>query len=500
MKIIAVWIMWGACTMIASGQTNQTKEYHSAKIFQTSKSGDKLTPKGAFFLTRSKSNTASLITLSPEKTFQQIVGFGGAFTQASASVLKKMSPAKRQEVLDAYFRSDKAAYSMMRTHINSCDFSEVEYAYDNTPGDTALKNFSIDRDKDDVIPLIQDAMKCEGANLRIFASPWTAPPWMKDSNAWNTGSLLPEYYSTWALYFSKYLQAYAKEGIKIWGVTVENEPENNSGQWDAMIFTPTSMKEFLKTALIPQFQKDQLDTKILIYDHNMDHVKFWADTLLSDQEVAKHVWGTAVHWYSSTVDWYPDALNYVHEKFTSKEILHTEACIDSEVPHWQDDAWYWSKDAKDWGYTWASAEDKPLHPVYVPVYRYARSIIGGLNSWVTGWVDWNIVLNTQGGPNHVKNWAIAPVIAKPETDEIYFTPLYYVMTQFSKFFRPGGFRIGVTSDIKDLMVTSCKNPDGTIAVAILNQKDDPVEYTLCVGDKYISSKIDGNALQTVVIE
>ena len=500
MKTTVVVIVSLIFSMVVYSQDNQIKNYTTAKVFQTSKAGDKLTLKKFLPLSSSKSTEDSTITLNPDITYQQIVGFGGAFTQASAFVLHQLSAEKRKEVLDAYFRSDKAGYSLMRTHINSCDFSLKNYAYANTPGDKELKDFSIAEDMEYLVPLIKDATGCEGASFKIIASPWTAPPWMKDNNGWNNGSLLPEYYSTWALYFSKYIHEYAKQGIAIWGITVENEPENNSGQWETMIYTPASMKEFIKIHLVPQFHKDSLNTKIIIYDHNRDNVKVWADGILSDKETADNIWGTAVHWYSSTIDWYPDVLNYVHEKYPGKELIHTEGCIDSEVPRWQNDKWYWEKEAKDWGYTWALPADKPLHPQYVPVYRYARDIIGGLNSWLTGWIDWNIVLDTQGGPNHAKNWCIAPVIAKPETDEIYLTPLYYVMAHFSKYFRSGAYRIGVTTDMKNLMITACKNPDGSIAVAVLNQDGEAVQYRVSIGDKTVSMTIDENALQTIIIE
>ncbi|MCX6121232.1 MAG: glycoside hydrolase family 30 protein [Ignavibacteriales bacterium] len=500
MKTTIIVMVWCLLVMTAYGQNDNMKDYKTAKVYQSSKSGDKVTLKETLKLSTSKNNTFPMIIVSPDTMYQQLEGFGGAFTQSSASVLNKLSPPKRKEVIDAYFRSDKAGYTLTRTHINSCDFSTLNYAYANTPGDKELKDFSIARDMEDIIPLIKDAMKCKGANFKILASPWTAPPWMKDNHAWNNGSLLPEYYSTWALYFSKYLYEYAKQGINIWAITVENEPENNSGQWESMIFTPVSTRDFVKNHLVPQFQKDNLSTKILIYDHNRDNVKPWVDTLLGDPAIAKYIWGTAVHWYSSTIEWYPDVLNYIHKKSPDKQILQTEGCIDSEIPRWQDDTWYWEKDARDWGYTYATEADKPLHPQYVPVYRYARDIIGGLNSWMAGWIDWNIVLNTQGGPNHAKNWCIAPVIAKPETDEVYFTPLFYVMEHFSKYFRPGAYRIGVSSELKDLMITSCKNPDGTIAIALLNQKEDLVNYTILIGNKTVSTKIEGNALQTLIIE
>jgi len=481
-------------------QEKTLREFTTARVFQTSKAGDKLALKESLRFSTSQGEKIPAINLSPEVTYQQLVGFGGAFTQSSAHVLSQLSPKKRLEILDAYFRSDKAAYTLMRTHINSCDFSTKNYAYDNTPGDVELKDFSISEDLSGLVPLIKDAMKCEGAEFKILASPWTAPPWMKDNNAWNNGSLLPRYYPTWALYFSKYIREYSKQGINIWAVTVENEPENNSGQWESMLFTPATTADFVKNHLAPQFKRDGLDAKILIFDHNRDRVKAWADGILSDAKATECVWGTAVHWYSSSVEWFPDTLNYVHEKYPTKHLLHTEACIDTEVPRWQDDRWYWEKEAKDWGFTWAPPADKPLHPPYVPVYRYARDIIGGLNSWLEGWIDWNIVLDTKGGPNHVNNWCIAPVIAKPETDEAYYTPLYYVMAHFSKFFRPGATRIGVSTELKNLMITSCKNSDGTIAVAILNDKEEAVHYRITVGGREVATKIDGNSLQTIVIE
>jgi glucosylceramidase len=481
-------------------QEKSSRDMTTAKVFQTSKAGDKLAQKETLRFSTTGGEELPAITLSPELTFQEIVGFGGAFTQSSAYVLSQLSPKKRQEILDAYFRSDKAAYTLMRTHINSCDFSTKNYAYDNTPGDIDLKDFSISEDLELLVPLIKDAMKCDGAQFKILASPWTAPPWMKDNNAWNNGSLLPQYYPTWALYFSKYVSEYSKQGIKIWSITVENEPENNSGQWESMIFTPATMTEFIKNHLAPQFKRDGVDVKILIFDHNRDRVKPWADAILADAKAAESVWGTAVHWYSSSVEWFPDTLNYVHDRYPGKHLLHTEGCIDTEVPRWQNDRWYWEKEAKDWGFTWAPPADKPLHPPYVPVYRYARDIIGGLNSWLEGWIDWNIVLDTKGGPNHVNNWCIAPVIAKPETDETYYTPLFYVMEHFSKYFRPGAVRIGVSTELKNLMVTSCRNPDGTIALAILNDREEAVRYRIMVGNRTVATKIDGNALQTVIIE
>jgi glucosylceramidase len=158
-----------------------------------------------------------------------------------------------------------------------------------------------------------------------------------------------------------------------------------------------------------------------------------------------------VHWYASTYDYFPEALQYAHRKAPDRHLINTEACVDAEVPRWQDDAWYWAKEATDWGWDWAPEDQKHLHPKYVPVFRYARDIIGCLNNHVDGWVDWNMVLDRQGGPNWANNWCVAPVIVDPEQDEVYFTPLYYTLAHFSRYIRPGAVRIGLENSDEDLM-------------------------------------------------
>jgi len=487
--------------LIMTCSTNvKTTDYTKAIVIQTSREGDKLTEKGYQRFSGETDPDLPVIQIQPDRVFQKIVGFGGSFTESSAYVLNQLSKEKRQEVIHAYFGSEGAAYSLTRTHINSCDFSLGNYAYATVPGDKELDHFSIQEDCNDLIPLIKEAMEISEDGFKIIASPWTAPPWMKDNNEWNGGSLKPEYYATWALYFSKYIKAYETEGIPIWGITVENEPLGNGAQWESMIYSPAQMANFVKNYLGPQFLKDNIQAKILIYDQNRDKLKEWAEHILSDTLARQYVWGTAVHWYSSTFSWYPEVLNDIHEQFPEKHLLHTEGCIDSEVPVWRNDEWYWSKKATDWGYDWAPEEDKIMHPMYKPVFRYARDIIGGLNSWLVGWVDWNIILDDKGGPNHANNWCIAPVIAKPETDEVYFTPLYYVMSHFSKYIRPGAFRIGVESAIQNLMITACMNPDKSIALEVFNPTEKFIQYRIQLYKKSVQLVIPGNALQTVIIQ
>ncbi|TWU29813.1 glycoside hydrolase family 30 protein [Bythopirellula polymerisocia] len=470
------------------------------KVFETSRAGAKLKELSQESVTGTKAGEIPTVNIQKKQRFQEIIGFGGAFTESTAYVLNQLGKEKRKEVINAYFSPSGSNYSLTRTHINSCDFSLGNYAYANTSGDVELEDFSIEEDLDDLVPLIKDALAVPEAKFKIIASPWTAPPWMKDNDTWNGGSLKPEYHATWALYFSKYIQEYKKQGVPIWSVTVENEPLGNGAQWESMIFTPSQMADFIKNHLGPRFQEDGIDSKILIYDQNRDHLEEWVNEILSNPEVAKYVWGTAVHWYSSTTEWYPEVLNSVHEAFPEKPLIETEGCIDAEVPHWRDDDWYWSKEATDWGYDWAPEQDKHLHPKYVPVYRYARDMIGSLNSWLSGWVDWNLVLDDKGGPNHAKNWCIAPVLVKPETKEVYYTPLYYIMAHFSKFIRPGAIRLGVDSEARDLMVTACANPDGSIAVVALNQSKVAVNFELVFGSKRANLVIPSEAIQTILVQ
>lgn len=465
-------------------------------VFETSRSGNKLTKIDSF----PKGESTSAIVIDTSKTFQTYTGFGGAFTESSAYLLNQLSESNRKKIIDAYFSKEGAAYSLQRTHMNSCDFSLSQYSYAPVEGDKNLEHFSIEEDKPDLIPMIKDAMAASEEGFKIFASPWTAPPWMKDNNKWVGGKLLPEYYDTWALFFSKYADAYKAEGIDIWGFTVENEPLGNGNNWESMHYTPKEMTDFVVNHLGPQLENDgKSDLVVLGYDQNRSHLKEWVDEMYRDETSRKYFDGTAVHWYDSTFEIYPEELQYAHDIAPDKYLIETEGCIDAEVPVWQDDDWYWRKEATDWGYDWAPEEDKHLHPKYSPAYRYARDIIGCMNNWVDGWVDWNMVLDKKGGPNWFENWCIAPVIVDPAADEVYFTPLYYIMSHFSKYVRPGAKRIKHTSNDTELQCTAVLNPDNSIAVIVFNPTEKAKVFDITLGNHTKQIRISPQALQTIVV-
>ena len=492
------WSNYYLCFFIFSVMSSCTKKQNEliVEVYETSESGNKLTQITKF----EKGENPSQIKLLPEEKLQTITGFGGAFTESSAYLLNKLGKENRKKIIDAYFSSEGANYSLTRTHMNSCDFSLSNYSYTPVEGDKELEHFTIAEDKDDLIPMIKDAMAASKDGFKIFASPWTAAPWMKDNNKWVGGKLLPEYYDTWALFFSKYADAYKEEGIDIWGFTVENEPLGNGNNWESMHFTAEEMNDFVMNHLGPKLEADgKGDLKILGYDQNRDHLKDWVDVMYKNEETSKYFDGTAIHWYASTYDWMPETLQYAHNKAPNKYLIQAEACVDSEVPKWQDDKWYWAKEATDWGWDWAPEDQKYLHPKYAPVNRYARDIIGCLNNWVDGWVDWNMVLDKQGGPNWFKNWCVAPVIVDPENDEVYFTPIYYTLAHFSKYIRPNAKVIGVENSDEDLMVTAAQNPDGSIVVIVFNEGSQSKHFDITLAGKSTQIQINGQAIQSILI-
>lgn len=475
----------------------QTQKKLDCEVIETSQSGNKLTPINKFDTTQNK----ILVSINPEKTYQTILGIGGSFTQATGYLLQNLSKEKRNEILNAYFSNDGAQYSLTRTHIASCDFSLYNYSYSTKENDWELKDFSIKEDYKHLIPIIKEAQSISKEGFNIIASPWTAPPWMKDNNAFVGGKLKKDCYEVYALYFLKYLQAYKNEGINIWGVTPVNEPHGNGNNWESMYFSPKEMTNFVQNYLGPKLEKENFNrVNILGYDQNRAGLKEWVDVMYDNPSSAKYYAGVAVHWYESTYDYFPDALNYAHNKNTSKLIVQTEGCIDAEVPVWQNDAWYWQKNATDWGWDWASEKEKYLHPKYAPVHRYATDLIGCLNNWVNGWIDWNMVLDKQGGPNWFKNWCIAPIIVDTKSNEIYYTPLFYVMTHFSKYIRPHSKKIDCKASSKDIMVTAVINPDKSIAVVVFNHTNEKKTLEIKLEDKIALISINDQALQTIIIK
>ena len=420
-----------------------------------------------------------------DRSRQTVLGIGGSLTQASAAALSTVSKQQRQSVLEALFGPAGCAYSMIRTHVASCDFSTSSYTY-APEADPSLAGFSVEVDEQNGhLDLIRDALAVHGAAFKIVASPWTAPPWMKDNGAFydspsgRGGRLRPEHHETYARYFVKYLQAYAAKGVNVWGLTPVNEPHGNRGTWESMEMEPDEQAAFVRV-LGATLRQAKLDTKVLVYDQNRRGAFDFAAPMLGHAETSPFIYGTAVHWYDSTYKVYEEELERLHAAFPDHAIVQTEGCIDNvfgkgkdrgpnaPLPWWQDDAWYWRKEATDWGWDWAPNPEAD-HPKYSPAFRYARDIVGCLGHWVTGWIDWNIVLDKRGGPNHVGNFCLAPILVDGATDTVYYTPLFHILRQVSRHTRPGAVVYETHCSAPGLWATALRNPDLRGVVHLFNE-------------------------------
>lgn len=412
------------------------------------------------------------IMVDPKHQFQEIVGIGGAITDAAAETFYKMPAEKQQEILRAYFDPIEGnGYSLARTNINSCDFSSDSYAYADS-GDKELKTFSIAHDLNFKIPLIKAAIDKAGGNLVLFASPWSPPAWMKtNNNMLRGGKLLPEFYQTWADYYVKFIQEYRKQGIGVWGLTVQNEPMAVQ-TWESCIYTGEEERDFVKNYMGPTLVKAGMeDVKLIVWDHNRGLMFQRAKAVLDDPEAAKYVWGTGFHWYTGD---HFDNVRLVSEAFPDKKLLFTEGC---GYPFNYNTLSEWK-----WGEV------------------YGKSVLLDINNGASGWTDWNILLDETGGPNHVGNFCLAPVIGNTKTGEVIYMDSYYYLGHFSKFFRPGARRITCSSNSDDLLTTGVINPDGTLAVVVLNLGDKEINYRLWVDNKAAKALSPAHSISSLVVK
>ncbi len=414
------------------------------------------------------------VFVDPNKSFQTFIGIGGAITDASAQIFATLDAERQQELLDAYYSVEKGiGYSLLRTTIHSSDFGTESYTYIKE-GDSALNSFSIEHDRKFRIPMIKRATETAGGALLLYAAPWSPPAFMKSNkDMLKGGTLLPEFYQSWANYYAKFIKAYEQEGLPIWGTSIQNEPMATQ-TWESCIYTAENERDFIKNYLGPTLEREGLgDKNIIVWDHNRDLMTQRANIIYSDPEAAKYVWGMGFHWYETWAGGTPlfDNVKAVNEAYPDKKLLFTEGCVEKF-------------DAAKYQF-WPNAE------------RYGNSMINDFNSGTVGWTDWNILLDQNGGPNHVGNFCFAPIHADTTTGELIYTPSYYYIGHFSKFIRPDAKRIGTTVSRSVLLSTSFLNTDGRMATVVMNKTDDPIDYNLIIGTDKITVKIPAHAMQTL---
>ena len=420
--------------------------------------------------------TQVCVFVEPSLTFQTFVGIGGALTDASAEVYAKLPESTQKELLTAYYDKEKGiGYNFSRTNIASCDFSSDTYGYIDE-NDTLLNSFSVAHDEKFRIPFIKQAIAAAGGKLTMFVSPWSPPAWMKDNNdVLHGGKLLPRYAQTWANHYVKFIQTYESMGIPVWGLSVQNEPMAKQ-KWESCLYTATDERDFVKNFLGPTLQKNGMgDKKLICWDHNRDLIFQRANVLFGDPEAAKYIWGLGFHWYET---WTGSAqqfenLKRVKEAFPGKELIFTEGCVE--------------KFSLDRVNDWSLGE------------RYGNSMVNDFNCGTVAWTDWNVLLDENGGPNHVGNFCFAPIHADTQTGKLIYTNSYYYIGQFSKFIEPGAKRISCSTNRDKLQATAFINPDGKVVVVILNLSDTKLPFKLCISGKAASTESLAHSIMTMII-
>ena len=419
------------------------------------------------------SETVDLPTVfvNPQRAFQAIEGFGGAFTEAGAVTWQALNKTQREQVLRGYFDPLHGhGYTLCRVHMNSCDFALGNYAHVEQVGDVALDSFNIDRDRQALLPFIKAAQQVAGQPLKLLVSPWSPPAWMKNNGQMNHGGkLLPQYANAWARCFVRFIKAYEAEGVPVWGISVQNEPAATQ-TWDSCIYSAEDERDFVRDHLGPELAAAGLGhVRIIVWDHNRDRIVERASVVYSDAEAARYVWGTGFHWYGEN---HFDQLQLLHDAWPDKQLLFTEGC----------------------------QEGGPHHGSWKLGERYGHSMINDLNRWTVGWIDWNLLLDAHGGPNHLGNLCSAPMLIDPASGEVTCQSSYYYIGHIARFVKPMARRVLCAASREVLEATAFRNPDGSVVAVVMNRSDAPISFALRLGEVQTLATLPARSIATYLCD
>lgn len=389
-----------------------------------------------------------VINLYPELTKQTVEGFGGAFTEAAAVSFESLSDKAKKEFLEGYFGEEGLRYTMGRMHMNSCDFALGNYTYVEE-GDETLATFDVSHDKNMIFPLIKSAMECAGQEISLLLSPWSPPAYMKTNGEMNNGGKLKEeYYKLWAEYYTKYMKACREEGINIKYLTVQNEPAATQ-TWDSCVYSAKEEGIFAADYLIPALEKAGFsNVQVFIWDHNKEEMYDRAKESFEVPGCRDKVAGVAMHWYTGD---HFDSIRAVKHAFPEKKVFFTEGCV--EYSRFAD-----------------SGEVQKAE-------MYAHDILGNLKAGAEAYLDWNLLLDTQGGPNHAGNYCAAPVMCDGEGD-LKKRLSYYYIGHFSRYIKPGAKQFMTTCYTDGVEILAFLNPDGERVLVILNKGSEDIRLSI----------------------
>ena len=420
------------------------------------------------------------IIVDSKTTFQTHIGFGGAFTEAAAVTFKDTSDDNKKKIIEAYFNKEKGiGYNIGRTTIHGCDFSLEPYTYIEE-GDAELKTFDMSRDSEAIIPMIKEAESEAGEKIGLLSSPWSPPAFMKDNKDINHGgTLLKEYYTPWARYMVKYLKNMIDQGFDIKMVSVQNETAAKQ-TWASCQYTPQEEAEFACDYLYEELKAEGLEekVKIVIVDHNRDIIFRRVKQSMKHKDADKKIWGAAAHWYCCEKS---ENLSMIHHHYPNMHIVFTEGCVELV------------------GYSGATSSNEAAG-AWTHGETYGRHIIKDLNNYVEAWIDWNLLLNEEGGPNYVGNFCEAPIMVDRNKDEVIINTSYYYIGHFAKFIQPGAVRLLCENDVEwCLYAVAYRNPDGKIVIVAQNQSDDEKKIALVVDDLGANVVLPAHSITTYII-
>ncbi|KAL7297825.1 hypothetical protein TKK_0008858 [Trichogramma kaykai] len=429
----------------------------------------------------STARSSHKIRINANKRYQSVEGFGGAFTDAAGINIKNLSAEAQDNLLSSYFGPKGAKYNLGRVPIGGSDFSTRGYTYDDTPGDERLEHFNLANDDLEYkIPMMKKALELN-PELRFLSAAWTAPIWMKNEPKYYGYSYLQkDYYQAFSNYLIKFLEAYKEHGLDMWAISTGNEPFTTllPVKISSMFWAPSTVSKWVVENFGPTLQKSSSNNTIILMvdDQRLYLPWFMLAVKTFDKQALSYISGVGVHWY--TDDFVPASfLDLTHKFIPDKFILMTEACVGDKP---------WEHPKVILG-SWTRAE------------RLMGKMLQNLNHWVTGWVDWNLALNEQGGPNWIENFVDAPIIVDESNDSFYKQPMFYVLTHFSKFVPRGSVRIESISQnahVQSIAFTS--KSDQTIV--ILFNKSEKKQQISVVDDRVgaIDIELPASSFHTIL--
>ena len=410
------------------------------------------------FSTGTNQNTT--INVDTTYTYQTIDGFGFCLSGGSASLINSLDETKKAGLLKELFSTDSTSIgiSYIRITIGASDMSAGTFSYDDVPGDVALQNFSIDREKTDLIPILKKIIAIN-PNIKILACPWSAPAWMKDNNSFTQGSLKPENYQVYANYFVKYIQGMQAEGITVDAITPQNEPLN-AFNTPAMLWLSADEGSFIKNNLGPAFKAAGITTKIIIYDHNADHPEY-ATGILADNTASAFVDGSAFHLYAGNIN----SLGPVHDAYPNKNIYFTEQATFQGGNFGGDLAWHIS-----------------------------NVIIGATRNWSKNALEWVLATDPNNGP-HTNGGCSTCLGAVTISSNVTRNVAYYIIAHASKFVKPGAVRIA-SDQQNTLLNVAFKNTDGSKVLLVLNTSTGAQTFNIKFNSKIVTTTLAAGAVAT----